>query len=282
MLHLCLLSALALLGADEAQPASTLEKRLLEINAAEAKQWDIYIDEDRKTTAKLIERPVYYWTNPTKGGGQFGSVFLWTHEGRPIAAASVFAHPDKGNRRVVHELHALSENLLRPECRDGHPETWEPKAAIKLQDYPEATAPDASLSKRLLQMRKLGRAFGGHTVDWRKQRWELRLLPQPLFRYEKTKGDITDGALFALVTDAGTDPEILLLLEATKDGWRYGLMRFTDSTFHVRLGEREVFAAVRGTPEWAQHFNPDHTYRTIHKRNLTEDELGGLTEETQP
>lgn len=282
MLYHWFLSVVALLAVADAPPAGTLQKKLLEINAVEAKLWDLYVDEERQTTAELLDRPIYVWTNPTKGGGQFGSVFLWTHAGRPIAVASIFAHPVKENRQVVHELHSLAPRLIYPECRDGHPETWAPKAGVSLQPFPDAPAPDASPTKRLLQMRKLGRELGGHTVDWRKQRWELRLLPQPLYRYGKANGEVLDGALFAMVTDAGTDPEILVQIEATKEGWRYGLMRFTDSSFYVRLADREIFSAVRGTPEWAQRFNPDHTYRTFQKRLLTEEELGGLKEEGQP
>jgi hypothetical protein len=232
--------------------------------------------------ATLTDRPIYVWTNPTKGGGQYGSVFLWTHERRPVAVASIFGHPVQGNRKIVHELHALYPQLLYPESTDGHPEKWQPKKGIAFAPLSEVPAPESSASKRLLQMRKIMRSFGGHTVDWRKQRWELRLLPQPLYRYDDAKNGVVDGALFALVTDAGTDPEILVLLEATKSGWQYATMRFTDSTYHVVLDDREVFTAVRGTPEWAQHFNPDHTYRTLHKRFLTDEELGGLKEEGQP
>lgn len=281
MHYLWLLPAIVLLAGGEDQPP-TLEKRLLEINAAEAKTWDIYLDQPRQKKADLAERPIYLWTNPTKGGGQFGSVFLWTHAGRPAAVASIFAHPTNGKRQLTHELHSLALEVLYPECSDGHPETWEPKAGLALQPYPDAPEPEDSPTRRLLQMRKLGRGFTGHTVDWRKQRWELRLLPQPLYRYKAPELGVVDGGLFALVTDAGTDPEILLLLEATKDGWRYGLMRFTDSSFYVRLDDREVFSAVRGTPQWTSRFNPDHTYRTFKKRLLTDEELGGLKEETQP
>ena len=48
------------------------------------------------------------------------------------------------------------------------------------------------------------------------QAWELRLLPKPLYRYESTDPEVLDGAVFALVSSAGTDPEIILLIEARK------------------------------------------------------------------
>ena len=71
-------------------------------------------------------------------------------------------------------------------------------------------------TRRLVQTRSLAREFSGHTIDVNKERWELRLLSQPLFRYEKPEGDVIDGALFAFVTSAGTDPEVVLALEARK------------------------------------------------------------------
>jgi hypothetical protein len=267
--------------ADDPKPSTQLEKRLQEINVAEAKHWTMHLDSGFKQKAELIERPVYYWTNPTKGGGQHGAVFVWTYEGRPVVVGSIFAHPTEGKRRVVHEFHSLAHDVIYPECNDDDPSGWEPKAGLKLVPLQDAPTPAKSAAQRLRQMKALGSRFGGHTVDWRKERWELRLLPQPLYRYGKTQDDVIDGALLALVTDAGTDPEILLLLEATSDSWNYALARFTDSSFFVALDKNQVFSVERGTPEFNQNYNVDHTYRSFQKRFLTKDDLGDLTE-TQP
>jgi hypothetical protein len=228
----------------------------------------MYLDGARKAKAELIERPVYRWTNPTKGGGQYGSVFVWAHKGRPMVVASIFAHPSGGRRRLVHEFHSLAPTVLEGEWEGDSGESWKPKAAITLQPLEGAPQPEATAAKRLIQMRSLGREFGGHTVDWRKQRWELRLLPQPLFRYEKPDDDVVDGALLALVTSAGTDPEVLLLLEARKEGgWHYAPLRFSDSSIYVSRKEKEIWTAVRGT-EQTQNYNPDHTYRVFNMRTL--------------
>jgi len=258
---------LSLAAEDASKSAPTLEQRLQEINIQEAKNWDIYLDEARKTKAELIEKPIYLWTNPTKNGGQFGSVFIWAHAGEPVLVGSIFAHPTEGRRHLVHEFHVLSESLIFPECRDGDSQTWQPKGAIKLRPLPGAPAPEASAAKRLIQMRSLGREFGGYTVDWRKQRWELRLLTQPLYRYEKPAGDAIDGALMAMVTSAGTDPEVLLLLEARKNGWHYAPLRFSDSSLYVTHGDKEVWTAVRDKDN-LQDNNADFTYRALHKRVL--------------
>ena len=79
--------------------------------------------------------------------------------------------------------------------------------------------------------------------------WELRLLPQPLYRYESTDPDVLDGAVFAFVTSAGTDPEVFLVLEARKPAgsgepaWQYALARFTDLNLWVSHKGTVVFTA---------------------------------------
>jgi len=270
----CLVTLLLAIAADD-PPANVavLEQRLREINLAEARTWQIYLNSAHRTKAEFNERPVYLWTNPTKGSGQYGSVFIWTSEGRPAAIGSFFGHPiaqgTTERRRMVHEFHALAQTQLFPVCGDGDGQIWQPEAAISLHPLPETQAVDASPLKRLLTMRNIGRAFGGYTVDWRKQRWELRLLPQPLFRYEKPPADIIDGALLAFVTDAGTDPEVLLLLEARKEGgWHYAVMRFSDSSVYVQHAGEEVFKSVRGVDK--ERYNADHTYQVLQKRYLDE------------
>jgi hypothetical protein len=54
-------------------------------------------------------------------------------------------------------------------------------------------------------------------------------LSTPLYRYEKPPGDVLEGAVFAFVL--GTDPELLLVLEARRDEgatvWQYALARMT-------------------------------------------------------
>src|SRR5262249_1014958 len=153
-------------------------------------------------------KPIYVWTNPTRSGGQHGAVFVWLYRGRPVAIGSTFSHPEEGQRMVCHEFHSLATGPLLPDHGKA-PESWTPKAPIEFVRFPNAPAPDASPAKRLLQMRTLSREFTAHSIDYQKERWELRLLPQPLYRYEKPQDDVIDGSLFGFVSSAGTDPEVV-------------------------------------------------------------------------
>jgi len=258
-------------GGDPSQPL-TLEQQYQAINLADAQKWEMYLDQGRTTKAQLIERPIYTWTNPTKGQGQHGSVFVWTHRARPMVVGSVFVDRSRNNQRMVHEFHAVAPDVLHPHCLDS--EGWEPTAGITLQPLEGAPQPESSPAKRLLQIRAITRDFGGHAFDeWRKLRWELRSLPQPLYRYQSTEDDILDGALMALVTDAGTDPDVLLLLEAGRGKeWQYALLRFSDCSLYVQYQGRQIWSAVRGEEEQPSH-NANHTYQVLRMRLVDPSEI---------
>jgi hypothetical protein len=114
-------------------------------------------------------------------------------------------------------------------------------------------------------MRRLAQEFGGHEIDGDGKRWQLRLLPAPLYRYPSAKARVLDGALFALISSAGTDPEVLLLLEARQDDggtpyWQYACGRFSDWELHVQRKDKEVYTSVPGPTNTGAH-DPLHLYR---------------------
>ena len=84
---------------------------------------------------------------------------------------------------------------------------------------------------------------------------------------------MVDGALFAFVTSAGTDPEALLVIEARKTGhadgpvWQYATTRFTDLQLWVRHDGKEVLSApliVYNAPQQ----DPKHRYRVFHAKSI--------------
>jgi hypothetical protein len=238
---------------DEAptqQAARAKRERLLEIYTSDAEGYTIYRDSSRKERVELRREPVYVWTNPLRAGGQDGAVYVWTCRGRAEVLGCFFSAPAKGPRKVAHEFQSLSLAVLAVERTGARTSPWTPQApGIELAPIPGAPAPSRAAPQRLSQMRTLTHDFSASTKDPQGERWELRLLPQPLYRYESTDRDVLDGALFAFVTSAGTDPEILLLIEARKpaqaDGpvWHYAIARFTDQQLWVRHKGEEVFTA---------------------------------------
>ena len=118
---------------------------------------------------------------------------------------------------------------------------------------------------RLLQMRRLAQEFTGHEVDSEGKKWDLRLLPAPLYRYPGGKTGVVDGALFTLVSNAGTDPEVLLLIEAKEtDGklrWQFACGRFSDRSLYVQRKDKEIWTSIRSETNTFLH-DPLHLYRT--------------------
>jgi hypothetical protein len=92
---------------------------------------------------------------------------------------------------------------------------------------------------------------------------ELRVLPQPLYRYETLPPNVLDGAMFGFAL--GTDPEVLVLLEARKssspgapDSWYYA---FAPSTSVKALGR------VDGVEVWNNlDQNIGNTFRMLINR----------------
>jgi hypothetical protein len=247
-------------------------ERLLKIYTGEAKGYTIHRDATGRETLELRAKPVYVWTNPLRAGGQDGAVFVWTCRGRAELLGTFFSYPATGERGIQHELHSLATTVLDV-SREGSPgskgETWTPKVpGITLAAIPEADSPADTPAQRLAQMRAITRGFTGTTQDNDKNRWELRMLPHPFFRYESTDPDVLDGAVFAFVSSAGTDPEAILVLEArkapgtSKPAWQFGLARFTDMNLVMRYKGKEVFSVpmLLGPP------GPEGAYRIFQDR----------------
>jgi hypothetical protein len=83
---------------------------------------------------------------------------------------------------------------------------------------------------RMTQMRMLARSYSVQMNDPQNTPAELRLLPQPLYRYEDPSVE-RDGSIFAFVWTEGTDPELLLRIESRvvdgKPTWCMQPLRFT-------------------------------------------------------
>jgi hypothetical protein len=264
-----ILSLILVLFADS--PSDSLAKKMLPIYVKEVEAYSLAVESAPKQALELNKEPVFVWANPARSD-QHGAVFLWLRDGRPAALACIFSHPhDKlPGRQVMHELHALDPEKLLVTRNEYN--QWKPQAGLGRKELPEAAAPAATPGARLLQMRRLAQEFTGHEVDRDQKRWELRLLPTPLYRYAPAKSGVVDGALFALMSNAGTDPEVLLLIEANdasgKMRWEYACGRFSDWELHVQRKEMEVYSSVPSDTNPFFH-DPQHLYRIYPEKVVT-------------
>jgi hypothetical protein len=100
-------------------------------------------------------------------------------------------------------------------------------------------------------MRTLAREYTATVVDKDNNRQVLRVLSQPVYRYGRSEGDVADGAIFAFCK--GTNPEVLLLMEAVKNGnelqWKYAFARMSARGCEVRRDDKVVWSAPLLTRE---------------------------------
>lgn len=200
-----------------------------------------------KEPLTLTAEPVLRYSNAEREIGSLdGLTFLWLVGQRPVAAVSLSV------RRVRNEIYRECTSLVGEplECRSGETAVWSPKAGgLLAQPLADAPTPADGKPQRLAQMRSLARRFTASCYNSRTDEpTELRLLPQPLYRYADEKEHILDGSLFAFVVS--NDPELFLLLEAasadatSEPSWRYGLARMSSLKETVRLDDKEVWTAA--------------------------------------
>lgn len=220
-----------------------------------AESYRITADATPDEPLTLHAAPVLRWNQPVRGGDD-GAVYVWLRDGKPAMIGTMFCwpHPD-GYRVVTNEFHSLLSEPMTA-VRDGKV-VWTPREGITWNEFERAPAPGASAVQRLIQMRQLANRFRGQNLDDETgQSWPLRLLQQPLFRFDLSEqgavadDGVVDGALFALAS--GTDPEILLLIEdrtgADGDRWQWALAGFSDRPLKAWLDGEEVWSVERARP----------------------------------
>lgn len=236
------LLCLAARGDDPPAPGKDEKSPLREQYRLAAQKYEFFLDPDRKVPLKFEPKPVLSWAQDDDWSGD---VFVWTAKGRPQVVGCVLSGPGKAGRPAFHEFHTLATEPLGPAEMTAN-YRWAPAAGIEFKKL-DGT-PAAQPAGRLPQMRAIARDLHAHMKA--DGEWGLRLLPQPLLRYQPTEGEVIDGALFAWVWTKGTDPELIVAVEChrTKQGleWRYAPLRFTN---------REVWLTHDGKEVWRLPFH---------------------------
>jgi hypothetical protein len=244
-----------------------VKKHALIAEAARSYHVHLGADVTEQSEAKLLETPLLRWTNPVEDATD-GAVFAWvTDEGRPLAMACLYEFP--GRKRIDHEFVSLSPEPLAA-VRRNHV-VWTPeKNSVQFQRLPGNVEPPAArAAQRLTQMRNMTRRFGGSVDIWQRGKTVLRFLPKPLYRYGKEDSAILDGAVFSLTQ--GTDPEILLILEARagadSPAWHYAAARMSSNPLELQLDEKPVWKV---DAKWERNESPAQPYVTFWKNSWKE------------
>lgn len=257
----------------ETKPKAGEAAKAIDDFKADAADYVIRLASRPKDKLVLREEPLLHWGNPARTG-EDGAVFVWMLDGRPEVIGSVFTYrlPKAIHRK--HEYHTLAAGPLTAEYRGER--VWAPTAAgVTFQPIPDAPVPAETPRLRLTQMKNLAREFSATLVDLEDKRADLRLVPQPLIRYEPKDKQILDGALFSFAL--GTDPEVILLLEARsvatgeRPVWQFACARYHYVDLKAFHKGREVWRAKPlsdittleiGSPKYR-----DNVYATYHVKS---------------
>jgi hypothetical protein len=238
-----------------------LAKRALEISRREAGLWELELAGAPPKRLKLKTEPVLRWSNPDVGE-IYGAVFIWTGDGRPEAVASIYKWYSPFKHYST-EWQSFAETGLSA-ARDGR-EEWTPtRAGVEFKPVPDAPPPAETAVGRLRQMREVAGGFTATKTDREGQQQKLRLLIQPVYRYESPSAKVLDGALFTFVE--GTDPEVFLLLEARNEQakalrWKYALTRMNSTRLEVSYKDKAVWDA--DVLPWSQVRDHKEPYTTF-------------------
>ena len=224
------------------------DARWQELYRSEAAEYQFSMIGSQREKLDLQPQPVMQWVSLN---GFNGDVFIWKRAERPEVVGSIFSFPagTAEQRNVMHEFHSLSAEPVEAAGANGRLLGF--AEGVDLKPIPGAPPPAESATRRRLQARALAREFSAH-MNRQGERWELRLLNQPLYHYEASSDGILGGALFAFVGYI-TDPEILVLIEArnTPDGrqWVYAPARFSDKSLWLNHKEQEVWSYRADSPQ---------------------------------
>jgi hypothetical protein len=267
----CVLGVAALVSGAEPPPDATSQKQdrtkdkeekaaRMEHMKRAAKSYEITLASEAAKKLVLIEEPLLRFDDQVTGVLD-GTLFLWLLDGRPAATASVWI------RKTGHEFHefqSLTAGALTASNKGQA--KWTPaQPGIERKTAAHAQPPAATAVGRLNQMRALARDYSATVIGWENDQQVLRLLPQPVYRYGRPDGTVTDGAIFAYCK--GTNPEVLLLVEAVKNGkgleWNYAFARMTARGCEVRRDDKVVWNVPRlhGESPTDPYFNVVQRYK---------------------
>lgn len=264
-------------SAEETGDKAADGKLLQAAYAHDAETYQFFADAGHTRKLSREPKPVLHWASPDDWSGD---IFVWSDNGRPAIVGCTLSGPRNGGGRMFfHEFHALgTEPLPSQDLPDG--KTWAPTTAgLTFMPIDRAPVPGANEKERLTQMRTLAREFAAHT-RFGDSDWELRLLTQPMARYQRTKessSDWLDGAVFTYVLTTGTDAEVLLVLEARKVGDTY---RWHSAP--ARITNRPAWMIHRGKEFWRVDTHTEEAgaitrpYTTFYAGDRTDDDVKAI------
>jgi hypothetical protein len=222
---------------EEEEKEKALSQKRLELMTDRIGQMTVrWPDGDASLPERLEATPIFKYADPARGLVAAG---LWRlgAKGRPLAIISTELQPRyRNNPRIVYEYLSLTPQPFTVTSADTQ---WAPSASeAEFKPIPDSPAPAENAPQRLIQMRALAKRFTASEVV--QERFELRMVPQPIERYVPSEAERADGSMFILAF--GLNPEAILFIESDGQQWQYALARLA--------GAGKMTAEIDGKPAW--------------------------------
>ena len=221
-----------------------------------ANEYKLYLKSHPDKPLEMSKEAILKYAHPKES--THGEIFVWTHGGRPQLIGSIWSYvPDGVRRSVVHEFQSFAREALLPV--EVGSATWSPRTGTTSELLPGSRPPNKSKRLRIAQMRSLAKQFTGFSTPGGQKELELRMLPQPVFRFEAEK---SDGAIFCFMND--WDPEIMLLIEARESNWYFSVGRFNASPLRLQYKGRDVWKVPHTKYDNPRFGDPKGTFYAVH------------------
>ena len=227
-------------GADSRREALL---RTMQAMAAEFKV--VRVTDGEEAECKMVKDSVLNWSDSARHPDLIvpGTTWIWHDKGRPMFIGEIYGRADSVGTWTLLVCNLSPEPLRFSDARTRMTMT---KSYYAPKEIVNSPAVAQSESDRSFQMKRLAERFDAHQF-W-EDRFELRLLPKPIYRYKDADAGIADGAVFAMVH--GTNPEVLLLIEAHSNDagasvWKVGFGSLAGAPCVVRLDEKEYWTCPR-------------------------------------
>ena len=199
----------------------------------------VRVTDDGEDECKMVEGSVLNWSDSARHPDLVvpGTTWIWHHNGRPEFIAEIY-----GRTNSMGNWNLFGCSLSPDRLRVSHSSNWTVKKSYyEPAEIPGAPAVAKTKAERTFQMRQIASRFESHQF-W-EERYELRLLTKPIYRYEDLTSGVVDGAVFALVH--GTNPEVILLIEAHNARWKVAFGSLAGAQCFVRLDGKELWTCPK-------------------------------------
>jgi hypothetical protein len=202
-------------------------------------------DDEEEQLAELVPHPVFRYSDEERAIPD-ATLWVWTRNARPVAFQKVEGNNHGGGQQWTICFASLSEGLINVDWPLGRKYAAR-KPGVTFSPIPRAEAPADNSRARVAQLKALKERFTGRlNVDGEgKGGAETRTMAKPIFAYFDPDSKLPLGAIFGM-TSTGTNPDLLLLIEARRDGdgklrWEYAHARMTSNSVRVRLDDVDVW-----------------------------------------